>query len=79
MKAIILIQLLFVSLTFSGWCMNLYKFFRCDFEESYKAEIIYAVGIVTPISIVTGWMDFGKQVLDCETEHTFTRSEQRKN
>lgn len=60
MKTILAIQLL-LALTFgTGWCMSLYKLTQCDFEPSYKAEIIYGVGLVTPISVITGWMDFGR-------------------
>jgi len=43
-----------------GWFMNIYKFCSCDFEPSYKAEIVHGVGIVTPIGCITGWMDLGK-------------------
>jgi len=60
MKEILLVQVFFLLLVGSGWCMNIYKFFSCDFEPSYKAEIIHGIGVVTPISVVTGWMDFGK-------------------
>jgi hypothetical protein len=45
---------------FAGWAMNIYKFASCDFEPSYKAEIVHGVGIVTPIGCITGWMDLGK-------------------
>lgn len=30
-----------------GWIINIIKFCQCDFKESYKAEIIRGVGIVT--------------------------------
>jgi hypothetical protein len=43
-----------------GWVLNVYKFFSCDFEAPYKAEIIYGIGIVTPISGITGYLDFGE-------------------
>ncbi len=47
-------------LIFVGWVMNVVKFTQCDFEPSYKAEVIRAVGIVTPIGFVAGYMDLGK-------------------
>ena len=36
------------------------KFIRCDFEPSYQAEIIYGVGIVTPVGWIIGYTDLGK-------------------
>lgn len=36
------------------------KFCKCDFKESYKAEIIYGVTMCCGLGSVTGWMDFGK-------------------
>ena len=33
---------------------------ECDFEAPYKAEVIHAVGIISPVGAITGWMDFGK-------------------
>jgi len=43
-----------------GWCMSIVKLCRCDFEPSYKAEIIYGVSAITGIGAITGYMDFGK-------------------
>lgn len=41
-----------------GWCLNIYKFVKCDFEPSYKAEIIRGVGIATgPVGGVIGWLN----------------------
>ena len=39
------------------WGANLYRLVKCDFEPSYKAEVIYGIGIFTPTFIVTAWMD----------------------
>ena len=36
------------------------KFFRCDFEPSYKAEAIYGFSAITGLGCVVGYMDFGK-------------------
>ena len=39
------------------WCANVYKFAKCDFEPSYKTEIIRGVGIVVPpVGWVLGWV-----------------------
>lgn len=43
-----------------GYVKNIIKFTKCDFEAPYKAEAIHAVGLITPIGGVIGWMDFGK-------------------
>ncbi len=36
------------------------KFINCDFKESYKAEVIYGVGVVTGLGSVIGYLDLGK-------------------
>ena len=43
-----------------GQIMCIYRFCKCDFEPSYKAEIIYGVSFVTGVGGVTGYIDFGK-------------------
>lgn len=43
-----------------GEIMCIYRFCKCDFEPSYKAEIIYAASFVTGVGGVTGYIDFGK-------------------
>jgi hypothetical protein len=43
-----------------GWGRCIYKFVSCDFEPSYKAEIIYGGGIVLGYGAVIGYFDFGK-------------------
>lgn len=41
-----------------GWGMNVYSFTQCDFNESYKAEIVRGVGIaVAPVGAVVGYID----------------------
>jgi hypothetical protein len=37
-----------------------FNFIRCDFEPSYKAEVVYGVSMFTPAGAVVGYMDFGK-------------------
>ena len=53
----VLLWLLIVVGSIASWGTNLYKFVQCDFKESYKAEIIYGLGIFTPTCVVTAWMD----------------------
>jgi len=56
-----LIGMLLVSLFLAGcWAQNLHKFSQCDFESSYKAEILYGMGLFTPTFVVSAFMDFGK-------------------
>lgn len=38
------------------WVVNLLFLFKCDFEPSYKEEIIHIVGVLLPpASIITVW------------------------
>ena len=37
------------------WIVNIVKFFNCDFESSYKEEIIHALGIFPLLSGITAW------------------------
>lgn len=50
----------FYILVIIGYVMNVVKFCKCDFEPSYKAEIIYGIGIPTGLGGILGWFDFGK-------------------
>lgn len=59
MKTSIFIILLWIA-AIVGEVMCRVKFFKCDFKESYKAEIIYGVSMCTGIGAVVGYMDFGK-------------------
>lgn len=46
---------LFLYFIFS-YIFNFIKFVRCDFEPSYKEEIIYALGVfVPPLNFLTVW------------------------
>lgn len=51
---ILCIQLFFIA----SWGINLYKFTQCDFKgPEFKEEILYGIGILSPICVVTAWMD----------------------
>ena len=43
-----------------GEVLSIIKFCNCDFEPSYKAEIIYGVSAITGVGAVTGYFNFGK-------------------
>lgn len=57
MKGIGFIFLIWV-LILSGWVMNIVKLTKCNFEAPYKAEVIRVVGIIPPVGMVVGWMNF---------------------
>lgn len=39
-----------------AWIINLVKLFNCDFEPSYKEEIVHTIGVIFgPTSIITVW------------------------
>ena len=62
-KGFTLIELIFalgVIFLTVGEILCIYRFCKCDFEPSYKAEIIYAASFVTGVGGVTGYIDFGK-------------------
>lgn len=44
----------------AGWVNNVIKLSECDFEPSYKAEVIHTVGLIPIVGAVTGWLDVGK-------------------
>ena len=54
---IIGVVVIFVAIS---WVKNIIKLSDCDFEAPYKAEIIHGIGILPPVSIITGWIDVGK-------------------
>ena len=53
--AVILVLLLYAFIL-GSWGTNLYRFVKCDFEPSYKAEIIHGIGLFTPTFLVTAWI-----------------------
>lgn len=55
-----IIVVLFMLFAAAGWVKNLIKLADCDFEPSYKAEVIHGVGLIPVVGIFTGWMDFGR-------------------
>ena len=61
-KAVAGLIAIMVSVVFIiGWCINAYKLIKCDFEPSYKAEAIRAIGVVVmPVGGIAGYMDIGQ-------------------
>lgn len=60
MKIIFALQISIVLVVGTGWVKNIIKLTECDFEPSYKAEVIHIVGLFPPVGAVTGWLDLGK-------------------
>lgn len=52
------IGLIIIIFCFTGWVKNIIKLSECDFEPSYKSEVLRIIGIpVAPMGIVIGYMD----------------------
>lgn len=49
-----LLLLIFIGVC---WAYNLVKLTQCDFESSYRCEIIHAIGLVPAFSPITVWFD----------------------
>ena len=56
-ELILSFQVLLVLCIGLAWVCNLYKLTKCDFEPSYKGEIIHAIGIIPPAALFTVWCD----------------------
>lgn len=60
MKLLVVVYAFVVLFLLAGYVQCVVKFVRCDFEPSYKAEIVYGAGLVTGLGGIVGWMDVGK-------------------
>ena len=58
--AVNLVIVVIVFLAAIGWIKNIFKLANCDFEPSYKAEVIHTIGLIPIVGAVTGWIDVGK-------------------
>ncbi len=53
-----IIGLIIIVFCFTGWVKNIIKLSNCDFEPSYRSEVLRIIGIpVAPMGIVIGYMD----------------------
>lgn len=43
----------------AGYIQNIVHLVQCDFEPSYKAEILYGIGVCTGLGAIFGWFNFG--------------------
>jgi len=53
---ILALQLLFII----GYIQCIIHFVNCDFQQPFKAEVIYGIGIFTGLGGILGWFNFGK-------------------
>jgi len=61
---VFLIQFIIIAVIGSGWIMNIVKLVKCDFEPSYKAEVIHILGVFPPVGMITGWLNIEDGVIE---------------
>lgn len=49
------IYALLIGLYLTSYIVNIVKLCNQDFEKPYKNEVIHAVGLIPPCSVVTVW------------------------
>lgn len=59
-KKFIIIWVALVIIALVGEVKCVIKLVKCDFQPSYKAEILYGVGTFTGLGAIFGYVDFGK-------------------
>ena len=52
-----LLPLILIAVIFSCFFVNLYKLTQCDFESPYKCEVIHAIGLFPPASLIQVWFE----------------------
>jgi len=52
-----LLPLILIAVIFSCFFVNLYKLTQCDFESPYKCEVIHAIGLFPPASLIVVWFE----------------------
>lgn len=55
-----IVGLLITGVLLTGYVKNIVKLCKCDFEPSYKAEVIHSIGVVTGLGAIIGYIDLGK-------------------
>lgn len=51
------INILIILVSLVGWVKNFIKFINCDFNLPYRAEVIYSLGLIPVVGVVTGWLN----------------------
>lgn len=52
-----LIPIILWGVLLLGWVKCLIKLTECDWEPSYKAEVIYTAGVLTGLGGIIGYLD----------------------
>jgi len=52
-----IIIVILICLPTYGWIKNLIELTKLDFKEPYKAEVLRAVGIPTPLGCILGFIN----------------------
>ena len=52
-----LLPLILNVVIFSCFFVNLYKLTQCDFESPYKCEVVHAIGLFPPASLIVAWFE----------------------
>ena len=63
---ILVIQAVFLIITLGCYVGNIARLVKCDWEPSYKAEVIYGVGVIAPTFYVTAFLDLESDAEDAE-------------
>ena len=58
------VYVVFLILTIGCYVGNIVRLVKCDFEPSYKAEMLYGIGLVSPTFYVTAFINIEDGVLD---------------
>lgn len=61
MKSLGALVLTFYVYCIVAWGVNIYKFSQLDFQADWGAEIIRGAGIVTPLPLITAFIDIGEE------------------
>lgn len=56
-QILVSVWLIFWLVIIVSWVSNFVKLLDCDFEPSYKGEIIHAIGLAPIASVFTVWYD----------------------
>lgn len=52
------LALILMLMSIFGYILNIVGFCKADFEAPYKEEVFRTIGILTPLGIVIGYIDF---------------------
>ena len=59
-RNVMILPVIIIVVIGTGWVKNIIKLSDCDFEASFKCEVVHGIGIIPPVGMITGWLDMGK-------------------